>query len=153
MNGDSYEDSDVIEVVPGWGVSLALATTIEIRAAIYFKETNWQYSESDGPLVSYAIDSLWDWCGGHLPSVDAMKEALAAKDGDMSEPVIEVERGYFIELSKATAEHLRIAPDHIANPAPNEQLGPLWRFMRMAFADHVVDEATIRVALAKRNMN
>jgi hypothetical protein len=153
MNGNSYEDSDVIEVVPGWGVRLAQASTIEIRAAIYFKETNWQYSENDGPIVSYSIDSLWDACEGHFPSVAAMKNALATKGGNVFEPVVKVERGYFIELSKATANDLRIALDHIANPVPSERLGPLWRFMRMAFADHVVDEATIRTASAKRNMN
>jgi hypothetical protein len=149
MSDHDMIDHDTIAVTPGHGVSLSEASTIEIRAAIYFRETNWRYSESDGPLVYLAIEALWQGCGGMFPSVDEMKQALAAKGGDMSEPVIEVERGFFIELRKATVDHLRAALGEIANPVPNEQLGPLWRFMRMAFADHVVDAATIRAALTE----
>jgi hypothetical protein len=149
MNGDGTEGSEIIEVTPGWGVRLAQASTIEIRAAIYFKEAKWQYSESDGPLVLYAIDCLWNGCGGHFPSVAAMKEALAAKDGTISEPVIEVGRGHFVELRKATGDDLRAALEEIANPVRDEQLGPLWRFMRTAFADNVVGQAKITAALAE----
>jgi hypothetical protein len=139
---------DIIAVVPGYGVPLSEATTIEVRAAIYFSETNWTYSESDGPLVSDAIDALGGACS---PSLAEMKQTLAAIGGDVSEPVVEVERGFFIELRRATRDHLRLALDEIANPVPNEALGPLWRFMRMAFADHVVDADTIRAAIAERD--
>jgi hypothetical protein len=148
IDEDGFEDrTNSIRIVPGLTIKLAKASTIQLRSAIWFAESGWQL-QPDDPHCWILCKMLDGYAYSVFARVDAMKAALAERGGDMTEPVIEVYGGDFIELRKADIKRLGDALREIEHPTPDKELSPACYLMRLPFADcRVKDMATVKARL------
>jgi hypothetical protein len=141
----------MVRVTPGWHRYFADVDVIGLRSALYFLEHSWQNDVSDYVLSKILEQEHWDYPQRADVDAAAIREALAAKRSDPSEPVIEVKRGWFEELKRAQPDELRSALDLLAKPS-SEPPGSCSRFIRMALDAYIVrDRSAIEARLAWLN--